>query len=85
MLGAGDDLHGLVVQRLAALGGATLDTFASEPLAPGHPLPALDHVILTPQVAGVARQAAIRAATMAAHKVLDTLAGRAPPAGQRFG
>ncbi len=36
------------------IGGAALDVFWSEPLAPGHPIRELDNVTITPHVAGAA-------------------------------
>lgn len=35
-----------------ALAGAALDNFWREPLSPDHPLVAMDHVVLTPHIAG---------------------------------
>lgn len=61
------------------LGGAGLDTFETEPLRAGSPLRDLSNVILTPHVAGVTRQAALRVATTTARNVVDFLAGRAVP------
>ncbi len=67
--------------RSGHLGGAGLDTFAVEPIAPDNPLLALDNVILTPHVAGVTRNAALQVATITARNVVDALAGRPlPPA-----
>lgn len=63
------------------LGGAGLDTFDIEPLPQGHPLARLPQVLLTPHVAGVTRQAALRVATLTAANILDHLAGRPLPAG----
>jgi D-3-phosphoglycerate dehydrogenase len=63
--------------RSGRLGGAGLDTFASEPLAAGHALLAMDQVLLTPHVAGVTRDAAIRVAMMTAAHVVDVMQGRA--------
>jgi D-3-phosphoglycerate dehydrogenase len=60
------------------IGAAGLDTYVAEPLPPGSPLLALDNVILTPHVAGVTRQAALRVATTTAHNVIGALkAGKA--------
>ena len=44
-----------------AIAGAALDNFWREPLSPDHPLAAMDHVVLTPHIAGGAfdAQAAI--------------------------
>jgi D-3-phosphoglycerate dehydrogenase len=63
------------------LGGAGLDTFDIEPLPQGHPLARLPQVLLTPHVAGVTRQAALRVATLTAANIVDHLAGRPLPAG----
>jgi D-3-phosphoglycerate dehydrogenase / 2-oxoglutarate reductase len=65
--------------RSGHLGGAGLDTFEIEPIAADNPLLALDNVILTPHVAGVTRNAALRVATMTAHNIVDVLAGRSLP------
>ena len=66
--------------RRRHLGGAGLDTFEIEPIAAGNPLLALDNVILTPHVAGVTRNAALRVQTITARNVADALAGRPLPA-----
>ncbi|WP_280191369.1 NAD(P)-dependent oxidoreductase [Delftia sp. PS-11] len=63
------------------LAGAGLDTFDTEPLPQGHPLTRLPQVLLTPHVAGVTRQAALRVATLTAANIVDHLAGRPLPAG----
>ncbi|MEJ8853200.1 hydroxyacid dehydrogenase [Variovorax robiniae] len=65
--------------RSGYLGGAGLDTFEVEPLGADNPLLGLDNVILTPHVAGVTRQAALRVATMTARNVVNALAGEALP------
>lgn len=62
------------------LGGAGLDTFETEPLRAGSALRELRNVILTPHVAGVTRQAALRVATTTARNIVDFLGGRALPA-----
>ncbi|RAR71649.1 D-3-phosphoglycerate dehydrogenase [Paracidovorax anthurii] len=63
------------------LAGAGLDTFDTEPLPERHPLAKLPQVLLTPHVAGVTRDAALRVATLTARNILDHLRGRALPAG----
>ena len=67
--------------RSGHLGGAGLDTFEVEPIAADNPLLGLDNVIVTPHVAGVTRDAALRVATMTARNVVDCLAGRPLPPG----
>ncbi len=69
--------------RSGRLGGAGLDTFETEPITAHNPLCTLDNVILTPHVAGVTRNAALRVATMTVRNVVDVLAGRPLPAGHR--
>jgi D-3-phosphoglycerate dehydrogenase len=65
--------------RSRHLGGAGLDTFETEPIAPDNPLLGLPNVILTPHVAGVTRNAALQVATITAQNVVDALAGRPLP------
>ncbi len=62
------------------LGGAGLDTFQVEPISADNPLLKMDHVILTPHVAGVTHSAAQRVATMTAQNIIDTFAGKPLPA-----
>jgi len=81
--------RGPVVQEAALLAalqgghlaGAGLDTFDTEPLPQDHPLTLLPQVLMTPHVAGVTRQAALRVATLTAANITDHLAGRPLPAG----
>ncbi|MDA8457199.1 hydroxyacid dehydrogenase [Acidovorax sp. GBBC 3334] len=58
------------------LAGAGLDTFDTEPLPAHHPLAALPQVLLTPHVAGVTRDAALRVAMATARNILDHWQGR---------
>jgi len=67
--------------RSGHLAGAGLDTFETEPIAADNPLLTLDNVIVTPHVAGVTRNAALKVATITAQNVVDALEGRSlPPA-----
>ncbi|MBN9321084.1 MAG: hydroxyacid dehydrogenase, partial [Delftia acidovorans] len=54
---------------------AGLDTMAEAPLPAGHPLPALDNVVLTPHVGGSTPAALAAMAGMAAANVLGWLQG----------
>ncbi|WP_182283688.1 NAD(P)-dependent oxidoreductase [Comamonas testosteroni] len=76
-----DEAALLAALQSGHLGGAGLDTFDTEPLPQGHPLARLPQVLLTPHVAGVTRQAALRVATLTAANIVDHLAGRPLPAG----
>jgi len=61
------------------LHGAGLDVFSSEPVTAGNPWKDLDNVIVTPHMAGQAREAAARASVMAAEGVLAVLNGEKWP------
>jgi D-3-phosphoglycerate dehydrogenase len=63
--------------RLAAAG---LDVFEAEPPPPGHPLLAMDQVILSPHIAGLTAECAERMAVAAVQNVIDFFAGRLDPA-----
>ncbi|MDP9138683.1 MAG: hydroxyacid dehydrogenase [Pseudomonadota bacterium] len=56
--------------------GAGLDVFAEEPPSPGHPLLALDNVVLSPHSAALTEECAERMATISAQNCLDGLDGR---------
>jgi len=60
------------------IGGAALDTFASEPPPAGAPLLQLPNVTLTPHIAGASRRTINIAAKGAAEEVRRYLAGDAP-------
>jgi D-3-phosphoglycerate dehydrogenase len=60
------------------LGGAALDAFAAEPLAPDSPLRSMANVVLSPHVAGQTDAALQRVGVEAARAVLDELSGRRP-------
>lgn len=76
-----DEAALLAALQSGHLAGAGLDTFDTEPLPQGHPLTRLPQVLLTPHVAGVTRQAALRVATLTAANIVDHLAGRPLPPG----
>ncbi len=65
--------------RTGAIAGAGIDTFESEPPAAGHPLMALDNVILCPHSAGLTNECAARMALAAAQNALDGIDGRLDP------
>ena len=67
--------------RSGKLAGAGLDTFEVEPIPAGHALLSLPNVILTPHVAGVTRNAALRVATVTARNVVDAIHGVTLPPG----
>jgi D-3-phosphoglycerate dehydrogenase / 2-oxoglutarate reductase len=78
--------RGLVVQEEALIdalrekriAGAMLDVYEHYRLEPGHPLFALDNVILTPHLAAVTQETRARAAVAAADEMLRILGGEPP-------
>ena len=68
----------LTALRENQIGGAGLDVFADEPLKPGHPLFALDNVILTPHLAWYTKQARERLEQETLQHTLEILEGRLP-------
>ena len=64
--------------REKRIAGAMLDVYEHYRLAPGHPLLALDNVILTPHLSAVTRESRARASVAAAHEMLRILAGEKP-------
>ncbi len=62
------------------LRGAALDVFEAEPPSPEHPLMRSDRVLLSPHVAGLSIESAIRMSQAAARNIIDFFAGRLDPA-----
>ena len=60
------------------LGGAGLDTFATEPPDARHPLFALGNVICTPHIGGSTKGSLLRVGTIAATNIVRHLRGEAP-------
>lgn len=60
------------------IAGAMLDVYEHYRIAPGHPLFALNNVILTPHLAGSTRESRARAAVRAADEMLRMLGGEKP-------
>ncbi|HEU4353324.1 MAG TPA: NAD(P)-dependent oxidoreductase [Burkholderiales bacterium] len=78
--------RGAVVQEQALIealrerriAGAMLDVYEHYRLEPGHPLFALDNVILTPHLAAVTQESRARASVAAADEMLRILRGERP-------
>lgn len=68
-------IDALKARRIA---GAMLDVYEHYRLEPGHPLFALDNVILTPHFAGMTEESRSRMGVAAAEEMLRMLAGEAP-------
>jgi len=64
--------------REKRIAGAMLDVYEHYRLAPGHPLFALDNVILTPHLAAVTQESRARASVAAADEMLRILRGERP-------
>ena len=64
--------------RERRIAGAMLDVYEHYRIEAGHPLLALDNVILTPHLAGSTRESRARAAVRAADETLRMLAGEKP-------
>ncbi|MCX7140020.1 MAG: hydroxyacid dehydrogenase [Proteobacteria bacterium] len=64
--------------RERRIGGAGLDVFEQQPLAPGDPLFEFDNVVLTPHLAGLSLESMQRMSVIAAEDVLRILAGDKP-------
>jgi D-3-phosphoglycerate dehydrogenase / 2-oxoglutarate reductase len=64
--------------RARRIAGAMLDVYEHYRLEPGHPLFALDNVILTPHLAAVTRESRARASVAAADEMLRILRGERP-------
>jgi D-3-phosphoglycerate dehydrogenase / 2-oxoglutarate reductase len=66
-----------LVEALAggALGGAALDVFASEPLAPDSPLRSSDRVLLSPHVAGATTESRARILSMIGANLVRAMRG----------
>jgi (S)-sulfolactate dehydrogenase len=60
--------------RAGHLGGAVLDVFEQEPLAPGNPLASAPSLILTPHIAGATQESNLRVSSLIAARVLVALA-----------
>ena len=60
------------------IAGAALDVFETQPIAPDHPLLALDNVILTPHVGGATDETIGRHSEMMASDILRFLDGARP-------
>lgn len=64
--------------RANRIGGAALDVYDVQPLAPDHPLRTLPNVLLTPHAAGLSGEAMVRMSVGAAEEVVRILAGGKP-------
>lgn len=66
-----------LIEALAAgaLGGAALDVFSAEPLAPGSPLRASDRVLLSPHIAGATAESRMRIFSMIAGNLTRAMQG----------
>ncbi len=61
------------------LGGAGIDAFEQEPPPAGHPMLAVENIVLSPHIAGVTAEASVRMAKEAAANIVAALEGRLDP------
>ncbi|MDQ6436206.1 NAD(P)-dependent oxidoreductase [Mesorhizobium sp. LHD-90] len=73
-----DDEALLEALREGGIGGAALDVFTRQPLAPDHPYLGLDNVIVTPHLAGITEESMMRMGVGAVEEALRVLAGELP-------
>ena len=74
-----DEAAMLAALRSGHLAGAALDVFGVQPLPPGHAFWSMEHVLVSPHVAGLSEDSMWRMGQGAAQAVSDLLAGRVPP------
>ena len=66
--------------RSGQIRAAGLDVFVDEPPAPNDPLLKLDNLLLSPHIAGLTEECAMRMAEVSARNALDGLDGKVDPA-----
>lgn len=64
--------------QMGRIGGAALDVFSTQPLAPDHPYFRQDNVIVTPHVAGITEQSMMRMGMGAAAEAIRVMQGGLP-------
>lgn len=72
--------EGALAQALTdkAIGGAAIDVYTTQPLAPGHPFLGLANVILTPHVAALTQESSVAMSVGTAEQVLQLMRGERP-------
>jgi D-3-phosphoglycerate dehydrogenase len=64
--------------REGRIGGAALDVYTQQPLAARHPLRDFPNTVLSPHVAGLSRESAVKMSSVAAAEVVRVLRGQPP-------
>ncbi|GCA50060.1 glyoxylate/hydroxypyruvate reductase B [Sinorhizobium sp. KGO-5] len=64
--------------EMGRIGGAALDVFSTQPMAPEHPYFRQDNVIVTPHVAGITEQSMMRMGIGAAAEAIRVMEGGLP-------
>ena len=73
-----DDAALIDALREGRIGGAALDVFTKQPLAPDHPYLGFGNVIVTPHLAGITEESMMRMGVGAAEEALRVLKGELP-------